>query len=152
MAVEPEDVLQREQRVGEVLGAFFVAAAGCSATERQILLEQHPDLAEDLARFFADQDRLDRITAPLRNAERGLRPGENSHAQGPAEASDGDLGLERFQQPRDRPRYFGDYELIEEIARGGMGIVYKARQVSLNRLVALKLMLIGRLASSEDVK
>ncbi len=50
------------------------------------------------------------------------------------------------------PTLFGDYELLNEIARGGMGITYRARQIPLNRIVALKMIKSGQLANEQEIR
>ncbi len=69
-----------------------------------------------------------------------------------SEAVSQTTGAQPLSSAGSRVKYFGDYELVEEIARGGMGVVWKARQASLNRSVALKMILAGRFAGEADVR
>lgn len=73
-----------------------------------------------------------------------------SLAQSPPESTIGNVPMRGIGPPT--ANRFGDYELVEEIARGGMGVVHKARQPKLHRLVALKLILSGEFSDDDQVQ
>jgi hypothetical protein len=116
-----------DAELDEVIALYLKAAEAGAPPSRQEFLGRYPAFVTELNQFFTDQDRLQRVVEPVRAAVTGMPAGA-------------------------RIRYFGDYEILEEIARGGMGVVYRALQVSLNRVVALKMILTGRLASPQDVQ
>ncbi len=114
----------REQRFQAVLAGFYEAGEKGRQPDRQELLDCHPEIAAELAEFFAIQEQIHRMAEPFRTLESKV----------------------------EEDRVIGDYELMGEIARGGMGIVYRARQRSLNRLVALKVIRDGSKASDDDAR
>jgi tRNA A-37 threonylcarbamoyl transferase component Bud32 len=118
-----------------VIAEYLQQVEAGAVPDRAALLARHPDLAERLRAFFADYDRVDRQASELRLSDHSAPT----------------IGGTGQQGELPRVRYFGDYELLEEIARGGMGVVFKARQTSLNRVVALKMILQGELATPRDV-
>src|SRR6266571_921201 len=128
----------REEQLDEIIATYLDAARAAQAPDPRELLARYPELARELEAFFADHADIQHLAGPLRCA--------------PADATGDGSDDSRVIAPGAMVRCFGDYELVEEIGRGGMGVVYKARQLSLNRTVALKMILTGGLASPADVQ
>jgi len=126
MLAQSSNPAEKEDRFEEVILSYLQAADAGQTPQPELLLARHPELTEELKRFFADQSRLYPFLGPLK----ALAP----------------------TSPDVELRSFGDYEVLEKMAHGGMGVVWKARQLSLNRLVALKMIRNRQLADAGDVQ
>ncbi|MGA2259758.1 MAG: serine/threonine-protein kinase, partial [Thermoguttaceae bacterium] len=155
----------QQEVLNGVLAAYLEAIARGEAVDRHTLVANHPQLSEELAHFFEAHDHAARLAENWRasdggdleimavaskklatNADDFMTTGEfpasSPEAMQLADRADHELRL----------RKFGDYENLEEIARGAMGVVYKAHQISLNRTVAVKMILSGDLADESDIR
>jgi serine/threonine protein kinase len=101
------------------LEEYLAAAEKGTAPPREEFLARYPELAED----------LDACLEALRFIGRA--------AQGPRSVA---AGLAQVELPEQTPGQLGDFRLLREVGRGGMGVVYEAEQISLGRRVALKVL------------
>ncbi len=134
---------EREQRLAELLSVLSDRVARGDTIDLEEQCRAHPDLAPDLRELWGTVLVAEAVGSVAR---------DRSSDGAPLEVAElGSVGeLNRGGESNTEPRRVGDYELLEEIGRGGMGVVYRARQVNLNRQLAVKMMLRGPLASQVD--
>ncbi len=118
----PED-----PKVVELLDDYLYRLQTGETPDREAVLREHPELASALDCLEALED---------------LAPRGDSESE----------TIASYSSVGQLPQAFGHYELLSEIGRGGMGVVYKARQEGLDRLVAVKMILSSHLASPEHVR
>ena len=161
MGTQSEGPSDRETRVDEIVAGYLRDAEAGRAPDRKDLLARHPDLADDLAEFFADRDRIEHWARPFREgASPSPLPCPSCH--GRLETHETVMICRgcgsRFQDDKGGAallpgtRRLGRFELLAVVGRGSFGTVYRAWDPQLDRVVAVKVPRAGSLAGAEDLE
>ncbi|QDU59255.1 Serine/threonine-protein kinase PrkC [Planctomycetes bacterium Pan216] len=126
-----------DDRLAEKLEAYLEAIHEQRDQDAVALRRQHPEIA----RLADCLDGLDRLGDSYPSLQETTPPDD---CLGKPHSPHG-------SQP-DSPLGFGKYELLEEIGRGGMGVVFKARHLELQRVVAVKMLLFGQLSTPDQIE
>jgi len=147
----------RDARLADLLTRLSECAQRGQVVDLEAECRQHPDLADELRYLWGAvvvSAAAGGTASSLAAASpvRGGAPISDTQAESP-EARDADpdrWNLSAVVAGESLPGRIGDYEFLAEIGRGGMGVVYLARQISLDREVAVKMILRGQLATPAD--
>ena len=140
MSRDDAPIINREERLSELILEYIDAIEAGAPIDRAELLAVHADYHAELNQFFESRDRIERVAAPIRMAS-SLGSHFFPETEDSTSSTDKDSVSSGNRTPLNRPLgQLGEFQLLKEIGRGGMGIVYEAEQISLQRRVALKVL------------
>ncbi len=130
MVEDPSGAVGQDERLCDALAACLESAERGGPDGVEEVIARYPEYRAEIREFLETGDRLAGLTAPVRWVSQTLRDEVRAEpAHGGADTRPGTSGV----------RFVGELELQDEIGRGGMGVVYRARHPALKRTVALKM-------------
>ena len=151
----------RDDRFDDVVAEFLDAVEAGSPPNEVEFAARHPEFEQSLLAFFEDYRQMGGWLTPN---DQAIASESSSEAADSGASTDGaspppvDSRVAKTtafsgSKPTDpRQPTLGDFVLLERIAEGGMGVVYKAKQKGLERIVALKMIRSGQFADDEEVQ
>ncbi len=113
----------RDAALAKLVDSYLARLQAGEAIDAEVFAAEHPEHAERLARLLPALELMDDLRRSSASAGSGLS-----------------LTPVLMGTPGVTPGLLGDFQIVREVGRGGMGVVYEARQISLNRRVALKVL------------
>src|SRR5262249_24952448 len=115
---------ERDARIDAAIAEYLAACDAGTPPERAAFLARYPELADSLSEFLDDHARMRGAAPPGPDTDATLPPAPTQPPDTGDTATLPTSPGKPSPNPHDRVRYFGDYELLSEIARGGMGVVF----------------------------